>query len=226
MAPRRPTPVNVYQDKQTGVSFQYPFLWKRVEDPGGVFGSSVFVAPGVPGSGVPLRAAVQFSAERTAYGRTTLESLGFLYGILPRATTSSCRKVVTDVDPDARTRTVRGIVYAYGKGGDAGMSQSLGSQIYSTLRESTCFVFEADFNQTNGVVRDGQREMTAAERRSLQAQLDHVIVTVQFSTAKAGVGQVQGSGRCASMHVRSQNLRVANAAANEITAEQDLKTMQ
>ena len=178
---KSPIPVNVYSDIATGLSFQYPIAWKQVKEPGGIFGSSVFVSPGVAASGVPIRAAVQFSAENNSYSKTTLESIGFLYGIVSSATADSCRKIITEVDADATPRTIHGMTYTYGKSGDAGMSQTLSSQIYSTRQGTTCYVFEEDFNQTNGIVRKGQRELTKAESASLQAGLDNIITTVHFA---------------------------------------------
>ena len=146
---------------------------------------TVFATPGVSGSGVPVRAAVQFRAEGTPYAKTTLESLDFVYGVVPRSTAASCRKLITDVDGAPTRQTLRGVTYTHGTGGDAGMSQILASQIYSTLVGTDCYVFESDTNQTNGIVRDGQREMTKAEEQSQQNALDNIIVTVRFEDPSA-----------------------------------------
>ncbi len=180
-APRMPLPVHVYNDPATGLSFRYPIVWKQVREPSGIFGSSVFVAPGVVASGVPIRSAVEFRAEGNSYAKTTFESTSFLYGVLQHATTATCRKVVTSVDASPVLRTINGVEYTYGKGGDAGMSQTLYSQIFTTLQGSTCYVFEEDFNQTNGIVRDGQRQLTKAEAKSLQDSLDNIMTTVHFA---------------------------------------------
>ena len=160
------------------MSFQYPKVWKRVTDPGGVFGSTVFQTPGVQGSGVVIRAAVLFRAEGTIYSETTLESLGFVYGLVTRSTAASCEKVITDVDAMPKRETIHGVVYMHGTGGDAGMSQTLSSQTYSTLQGTNCYVFEADTNRTNGLVRDGQRQLTKAEDASLQNSLNNILELV------------------------------------------------
>ncbi|WP_446743174.1 hypothetical protein [Silvibacterium acidisoli] len=176
--PRMPIPVSIYQDKESGVRFQYPVVWKQASR------SDNYLSPSVLKLGEDPKVSVAFSPEGNLYEKTNLSSLTFTFLAPAVASKSACQaRVLTN--PSMRSteeQTIHEVTYLHGTGGDAGMCHQQQAEVYATYRAGRCYIFEKDFNTTCPFPDQGRRELTQTERTALQRHLDAIMETVSFST--------------------------------------------
>jgi hypothetical protein len=180
-----PGPLTHWADPATGVSLDYPTVWKRTKGSEDYCPAVAFEqSRGVPEHAVPVRFAAVFSPESNVYAQTTLESLAFLFGTMPHSTPAACRQFVGDMAGAPQNNlTIGGVPYAHSSAGECGLSHSITAEIYTTFRNGSCYVFEEDFDESTGRLgEDGTRELTAAERRALRRHLHGILQSVRIAS--------------------------------------------
>ena len=165
-----------YMDAKTGVSFQYPDVWKAAGASlsylGGEVPRSVFGEP---------RAAYAFSPEGNVYAKTLLTGLSFSYFAKEAPGGATCVQAVKKSGFATSTQQVSGggVTFTEISGGDAGMCHEQAAQVDVTYAAGQCLVFDRDFNTECLGAGDGKRKLTDVEQRALQRHLNAVMESVR-----------------------------------------------
>ena len=174
--------LTTYSDPKTGVTFQYPSVWKPVADPAN-YGQSLVRENS---NNITPVFAVEFSQEGNLYEKTNLEGLGYVYFAAPSPNIAACA-TLGDVNqgqpPKPTYTTIHGLRFQHSTGGDGGMSQWMTSDAYSVYRNGTCYIFEEIFKTVNAQVAE-KHELTKAQATALQRHLDAITQSIVFTPAK------------------------------------------
>lgn len=180
-----PPPLRTYRDPRTEVTFAYPAVWKPAHGPFDYCTPALFqYKPGQPKEAVPVRFAVQFdSVAGTVYDNTELNSLLFLFGVIPHSSPEACSRLVTDDSRDPSTRVmIAGHRFAHGTGGECGLGHGVDAELYTTLRNGNCLVFEEDFF-TAATKEDAHHHLTRPQINALQRHLDAIMQSVRIAAS-------------------------------------------
>jgi hypothetical protein len=168
-----------YTDPKSGVTFQYPSVWKQVADPASYTQSMV-----AENSLIKPVFVIEFSPKGNLYEHTNLTGLAFLYFAAPSPDVMACAKL-GDVNlgesPKPTNSTIHGVHFQRSKGSDAGMSHQLGSNAYSIYRNGVCYIFEEVFMNISRGVIESAHDLSNAETKALQHHLDAITQSIVFT---------------------------------------------
>ena len=186
---------STYTDRQNGVSFRYPSIWK----PETQFG---YVPPGLivylePSGDERLQRVKGFAYEEGGFPRdriigpysaTNLEGFGFVYSVLPAASPADCEKKASSaadnpIVKNSGHRSVRiaGRSYSvYTTAGEA-MNQTYDGQLYGTYAGNACYLFETGVATALPGILDNIQALTPAQFHSIDVHLWQMMETVRIS---------------------------------------------
>jgi hypothetical protein len=168
-------PMTRWHDPASGVSLQYPSVWTRVKGADDYCGAVVL--SGVRGQPKPTF-AVEFRGDGNDYANTSLASLAFLFGHVPHSNPAACQQMATGFSEEGpRQQVIHGTTYSTTSGGECGLGHSVDAKVFTTLRASTCYIFEEDFFTARA---DGARDLTDREMKALDRHLDAIMQSVQW----------------------------------------------
>jgi len=173
--------LTTYSDPATGVTFQYPSVWKKVPKP------DTMTQPMILMAGINPVIDFEFSPKGNLYEKTNLVGLDFLYYTAPAANAAACSKIVTDAagsDSKPNTKTIHGVAFQHIQTSNSGMCHEMSADIYSIYRNGACYLFEEDFMNVCAGVVDGTRGLSAAETKALQRHLDAITQSIVFAPVK------------------------------------------
>lgn len=179
----RDASLTTFRDPATGVSFQYPTVWRPSQ-------GAVLAAPEFSEVAGAPRITEEFSPKGNVYEPTVLRALMFSYGAKQGLDAAGCAALpgkVAEMVGSPKPVTYNGVSYMEAGGSDAGMCTHVQSRIDSTLHGGQCLVFERDFVTSCPFVKSATlpRPLTPAESAALQRHLDAVMASVQLAPATA-----------------------------------------
>jgi hypothetical protein len=168
-----------FHDAKYGVTFRYPAGWSAGTDVQFYLGSEILQLNSDGGAGDPI-AKVGFHVKQgdKKYSGTNLDGVQFVYNVIPKGAADACRKQVEEVANNPVVQTViHGVTYNHFSGGDAGLGHGASREIYSTLQNGDCYLFEeaihtASMNET--------RPLDPAKLHALRKELDAVMQSVRI----------------------------------------------
>lgn len=170
--------LTTYRDPTTGVSFQYPTVWRPA-----VAGQSP-VNPDFEQVAGKARITQEFLPNGNPYALTVLRGLMFSYTVKAGSNGESCAQLAKRATPDATVKQASygGVPFSEASGGDAAMCTHVQAQVDTTLKGSRCFVFERDFVTSCPYVKTktDPRPLTGKEAAALQQSLDAVMQSVRI----------------------------------------------
>jgi hypothetical protein len=172
---------STYSDPTTGVTFQYPSVWKKVPKPDAMT-QPMFIMAGIN----PV-IDVEFSPKGNLYEKTNLVGLDFLYYTAPATNAAACAKIAVDTagtDSKPDTKTIHGVAFQHIQTSNSGMCHEMSAEIYSVYRNGVCHLFEEDFMNVCAGVVEGTRGLTDTETKALQRHLDAIMQSVIFAPLK------------------------------------------
>jgi hypothetical protein len=171
-----PIPLSTYTNPGTGVSFQYPSVWRVVPRP------AAMTPPSLIDKGLQPLVDVEFSPKGNLYEKTNLVGLNFLYFKVPAKSVEACYQIGEADSGDVHTQvvTLNGVTYQHSSGGGAATCHEISYGVYATFRDGQCHLFEQDFMTFCAGVVDGTRGLTAKESNALQHHLDAIMQSVTF----------------------------------------------
>jgi hypothetical protein len=170
----KPVPVMSFTDHASGMSLEYPSAWTRVKGPEDYCSSGVTLN-GRDGSARPSF-SVDFSGDGSSYANTSLASLNFAFGVKSGISAEGCQQIAA-ANGHAKRVVFHGVTYASGQESGCGGGHGLDEQVFTTMRGTTCYIFEEDFFTASP---EGARDLTRAEMDALQRQLDAILQSVRW----------------------------------------------
>jgi hypothetical protein len=169
-----------FTDPATGVSFDYPSVWKKVMRSDGFSPPEAFTPDD------HLVVMVQFTGAENFYRHTDLEALDFLFLTAKETSAAACEKRVTGLNDDEHPlpppQTINSVRFWHATGGEGSAGHSIDYEVYGTYRGGLCYLFEEDFTEASAGMIDGSRPLTKTERAALRRHLDAIIRTVRFTS--------------------------------------------
>jgi hypothetical protein len=174
----------LYSDKQAGVSFSYPAMWKMDDGLGDYLGTEILSGDG-PESAI---AKVGFHG----IPNTNLTNVVFVYAMTTTPDEKSCYSLAsTEDDNSAGTGwvTIAGRRYWHVDGGDGGLSHSANEQVYATYRtaERQCLLFEEDVDSVAANVEDWAKPVSKERLNAIYAQMKAVMLSVRVGPSTAAL---------------------------------------
>jgi len=173
----------VYTDKQHGVSFRYPSVWK----PAMQFG---YHPPALTYSDAQPIAGFGYSESGFArttvvgpYTKTNLEGFGIVYAAAPAKSAAECeaKAASMSIKPDAGHVIFGGRSFSVRETGEMGMSQFTSGKLYATYVQSTCYLFETDVAGASPDALDGIPTLTGYRRPIPTAEIDAHLLKIMNS---------------------------------------------
>jgi hypothetical protein len=175
----------VYKDKQHGLSFRYPSVWKPATQfgyhpPALLMRSDVanpIVGFGYKEGGFPRQTIVG------PYTKTNLEGFGIVYAAIPVASSAECEaKAASLSDKPEHGQAIFGSrTFSVYETGEWGMSQSTVGRLYATYSHSICYFFETDVSVASPEVVDHIQPLTHAQRDFIEAHLLEIMRSVRIA---------------------------------------------
>jgi len=179
--PQKPAaaPMATYGDPAGDLSFDYPAVWK-IDN-----AAKFYLAPHILEGGLAPQVQVLFLPAGNVYAKTTLTDLVFVYAKSPQASEEACTTLsVGSISAKIETEMINGVSFQHFDTGDAGMCHGVDQHVYWTWRQSagggTCYLFEGDMHTSCSGAYDGQRDLTAAEKRALLRHLNAIPQSIRF----------------------------------------------
>lgn len=174
--PAAPSTLAAYDDRSTGVHFNYPNVWKPF-----AIGQDI-AYPSFRSDTLEPKAGFYFSPKGNLYEKTNLIDLSFFYGVAENTAPSACAAIAKQSATGAsatRFVTYNGKVFSEASGADGAMCHDT-VEIVDTvpLSNNRCAVFERSFETRCADVIPGSRALTDTETRALQKHLDAVMQSV------------------------------------------------
>lgn len=174
--------LTTYRDPTSGVSFQYPTVWRPA-----IAGQSP-IEPEFEQVAGKARITQEFLPDGNYYAPTVLRALMFSYTVKSGSSATACANVAERATPDAAVKQVTygGVPFTEASGGDAGMCTHVQTQVDTALQGHECFVFERDFVTGCPFVKSktDPRPLTDKETAALQRHLDAIMQSVQITPRK------------------------------------------
>jgi hypothetical protein len=171
-----------YIDRQHGVSFRYPSVWKPETQFGyhpPALAQSDEVKPtagfGYSEGGFPRDHIVG------PYSATNLGGFGIVYSAIPVANASACETTASSVSRASKPLSVvfGGRSFSERDTVDVGMSQSSSGKLYASYIRPTCYLFETSVALSSQV--DGFQTLTPDQLRSIDNHLLSIMKSVQIA---------------------------------------------
>jgi hypothetical protein len=183
-----------YRDREHGVSFRYPSVWKA----GTQFSYWAPILSSLSGAPYKARPIAGFGYSEGAFPRpkvvgpysdTNLESVDMVYAAVPAKSGAGCQttaslivKGFSDSGMHKHPPVVfGGRSYAVYDVGGAGMSQWIEGKLYATYAGGTCYLFETDLAAAHDGVLDHIPALTQAQYRSIHEHLLEIMKTVRIA---------------------------------------------
>jgi hypothetical protein len=178
---------SIYTDHEHGVTFRYPSAWARgtdfayhqplltVSNDAHIVASFGYHAGNFPPDD-PSR----------PYAGTNLEGFGMVYATAAASNEAQCQAMAAaiSISPKHTSVLIGKRRFSEYETSDAGMSQSIGGNLYVTFTGSTCYFFETDSGAVAAGVVDGIKDLTDRESRSIDSHLLAIMQTVRISPSK------------------------------------------
>ena len=166
-----------YTDPKTGVSFQYPSVWKTSP------GNSNYLPNTMDNTYGNPRASFEFSPKGNLYEKTNLSSLRFDYVTAPGKDLAGCtqRALGQGNQVPSHAVTIDGTAFQEFATGDAGMCHRVRNVVDVTYAAGQCLAFSRDFATICPDVEPGEQPLTDVQTRALQHHLDDVMQSVRIA---------------------------------------------
>jgi hypothetical protein len=170
-----------YVDKQHGVRFRYPSVWKPETQ-------FAYFPPTLTQSDKPIAGFAYseggFPRDRIVgpYSASNLEGFGIVYAAHPVADESACETIASSMTETSKHRSYvfGGRTFSERDTGGAGMSQSISGKLYASYVRPTCYLFETDVAVSSGAMPDVQG-LTAEQLALIEKNLERIMASVRIA---------------------------------------------
>jgi hypothetical protein len=168
-----------YTDHQHGVTFRYPSAWEATTQ-FAYHSPALTVSEATPIAGFGYSEG-GFPRDRIVgpYAEMNLEGVGIVYSAVPAASAAECEaKAASLSDSPKHSQVMFGHrSFSVYETGEAGMSQSIGGELYATYVGSTCYLFETDVAVAS---LDDIQALTPAQLRYIDIHLLDIMKSVRI----------------------------------------------
>jgi len=176
--PATPAPTT-FHDSRYGVSFQTPVGWTVTRHDSEV---STFVNDAHPlSSSTRMRAVatIAFNPHPTS----TFSGALFYFSVTPRSSDQGCHQQASDTAAHiTSTKDVGGVSFTRGYDEHGKICTEARDEIYTALRNNTCYRFDLVINTFCGGDVSGVREISNQELDAVRNRLESILSTVHFDT--------------------------------------------
>ena len=172
-------PASTFHDTRYGVSFQSPVGWTLTRRDSEV---STFVNDAHPlWASTRMRAvsSIAFNPHPTS----TFSGALFYFSVTPRTNEHDCRQQASNTASHIiAPRQIGGVTFTRGYDEHGKICTEARDEIYTTLRNNTCYRFDLVINTFCGGEVSGVREISKQELDAVRDRLESILATVRFDT--------------------------------------------
>ena len=186
--------LKTYVDNVNGISFRYPSTWLLNQGGGAYIPTLILQKANYDPEGPEYKpdgyvALVGRDAPKGPYRHTNFINGWFLYRVVSRLDEEHCnrRADLADVPSDQKVEwkadwvTIGGIRFRRGSGSGASLCNQSSQDIYATLHDNSCYLFETQINticEQHG--ENGIRDITPKELKEINRAFDAVVQSVRL----------------------------------------------
>ncbi|WP_263365438.1 hypothetical protein [Edaphobacter bradus] len=172
-------PASTFHDSRYGVTFQSPVGWTltRRDAEVSTFANDAHTAA----SNTRMRgvATISFNPHPTS----TFSGALFYFSVTPRSNDHDCRLQASGQTPrTVTTQQIGSLTFNHGYDEHGKICVEARDEIYTTLRNNTCYRFDLVINTFCGGEVSGVREISKAELDAVRQRLESILSTVHFDT--------------------------------------------
>ena len=188
---------SIYTDRQHGVVFRHPSVWKAATQFGYHRPALVQQDLAQPVVGFAYMEG-GFPRDQIVgpYSATNLEGFGFVYSVLSVASAVECEGKATSLagnpmpddspakNPRDSSVKIAGRLYRIYQTGGAGMSQSISGKLYATYSKGSCYLFETGVAVASPGVLVNIQALTPQQVQDINMHLWNMMETVRIVPGK------------------------------------------
>jgi hypothetical protein len=170
-------PARTFHDSTYGVSFRVATGWNLSRKDGDVstFGLDARTAP----RSAQMRAVASISFN--PHPTSTFSGALFYFSVIPHSTPAQCTGQASAQAPHkVDTVQIGGVPFTHGYDEHGGICTEARDDIYTALRNNTCYRFDLVINTFCGGEVSGVREISPKELESVRSRLQSILDSVHF----------------------------------------------
>jgi hypothetical protein len=172
-------PASSFHDSRYGISFQSPVGWTLTRRDAEVSTFANDAHPLWTSTRMRAVATIAFNPHPTS----TFSGALFYFSVTPRTNEHDCREQASDtVSHIIAPRQIAGATFTRGYDEHGKICTEARDEIYTTLRNNTCYRFDLVINTFCGGEVSGVREISKQELDSVRDRLESILSTVHFDT--------------------------------------------
>jgi hypothetical protein len=166
-------PAHLFHDTRHGVSFQIPAGWNftRKDSDLSTFSLDARTAP----RNAQMRAVANIAFN--PFPASTFSGALFYFSVAPHTTEAECREQASHA---AAPVSIDGVSFAHGSDEHGTICTEARSEIYTALRNNSCYRFDLVINTFCGGEVSGARDITPQQIDAVRKRLESILSTVSF----------------------------------------------
>jgi hypothetical protein len=178
--PEPTTPVSqIFHDSRYGVSFTVPAAWNLNRKDAEV--STFALDAPTAARATRMRAVATITFNPHPY--STFSGALFYFSVTPHSSAADCSAQASAPTPrTVAVSQIGGIAFSHGYSEHGGICTESRDEIYTTLRNNTCYRFDGVINNFCGGDVSGVQDITSRELDAVRARLQTILDSIRFDS--------------------------------------------